>query len=254
MTLFKKVATDVAHLIFGFRAVIESILAGQAIEKVFLQSRKCSAPLRRELFTLLHQHAIPYAYLPVIKFNQWVEGNHQGVVAIRSPIVFSVVEHVVQAAYEKGELPLLVVLDGVTDVHNVGAIARTAACMGVHALVWPAQRSASITAVAMKTSAGALATLPVCRTANLSHTLAYLQAAGLTIIACHEKAAQPLCQVDLTSPVALILGDEAMGIAAKHLTHALHQVSIPIQGPIASLNVSVAAGMLLYEVLRQRNR
>ncbi|AWN81495.1 23S rRNA (guanosine(2251)-2'-O)-methyltransferase RlmB [Candidatus Cardinium hertigii] len=254
MTSFKHIATDLTHLIFGSRAVIESILAGQPIEKVFLQSSKWQTPLTKELYTLIRQHAIPYTYLPVAKFKQWINKNHQGVVAIRSPIVFSVVEHVVQASYEKGELPLLVVLDGVSDVHNVGAIARTAACMGVHALVLPTQGSASITAVAMKTSAGALATLPVCRTANLSHTLAYLQAAGLTIIACHEKAAQPLCQVDLTSPVALILGDEAMGIAAKHLTHALHQVSIPIQGPIASLNVSVAAGMLLYEVLRQRNR
>ncbi|AXI24592.1 group 3 [Cardinium endosymbiont of Sogatella furcifera] len=247
----QKASDTPLKFIFGCRAIIEIIRAGQTIDKVFFQNKLKTACVK-ELYNLVRQHEIPFSYVPIEKLARMVRGNHQGVVAILSPIVFTPLDGLVQATFEKGKAPLIVVLDGVTDVHNVGAIARTALCMGVDALVLPTQGSAALTGAAMKTSAGALATLPICRVADLSKALRYLQASGLTLLACHAQAAQLLYKVDLTLPTALLLGGEGSGIAAKHLSIATHHICIPMQGPIASFNVSVAAGIMLYEVFRQR--
>ena len=247
----EKASTLPLSFIFGSRAVIETIRAGQAIEKVFFQ-KKIKTALSKTLYSLVRTHEIPFSYVPVEKLDRMARGNHQGVVAIVSPIVFTPLDLVVQATFEKGKAPLIVVLDGVTDVHNIGAIARTALCMGVDALVLPTQGSAALAGAAMKTSAGALATLPICRVADLNKALAYLQESGLTILACHAEAAQLVYKVDLKLPIALILGGEDTGIAAKHLKRATDHICIPMQGPIASFNVSVAAGIILYEVFRQR--
>lgn len=239
-------------LIFGYRAVMETILAGRAIEKVFLQKR-LRTPLAGELLGLMRAHGVPFSYVPIEKLKRLAYGNHQGVVAVLSPIAFSLLEVVVQTTFEKGKVPLIVVLDGVTDVHNLGAIARTAVCMGVDALVLPTQGSASLAGAAMKTSAGALATLAVCRVASLSVALQYLHESGLTILACYENATQALYEADFKLPTALILGGEASGITAKYLRFATNHIGIPMQGPITSLNVSVAAGIILYEAFRQRH-
>ena len=237
--------------IFGSRAVIETIRAGRTIQKVFFQ-KKNNTSLARSLYHLVRENEIPFSYVPVEKLNRMAPGNHQGVVAVVSPIVFTPLDLVVQTTFEQGKVPLIVILDGVTDVHNVGAIARTALSMGVDALVLPTQGSAALAGVAMKTSAGALATLPICRVADLSKALRYLQESGLTILACHAQAAEFLYKIDLKLPIALVLGGEEGGIAPKHLRQATHHIAIPMQGPIASFNVSVAAGIILYEVLRQR--
>ncbi|TSJ80527.1 MAG: 23S rRNA (guanosine(2251)-2'-O)-methyltransferase RlmB [Candidatus Cardinium sp.] len=247
----EKAAAAPLSFIFGSRAVIETILAGQAIEKVFFQTNIKTAR-SKALYNLVRKHEIPFSYVPVEKLDRMARGNHQGVVAVVSPIAFTPLDVVVQATFEKGKAPLLVVLDGVTDVHNIGAIARTALCMDVDALVLPTQGSAALAGAAMKTSAGALATLPICRVADLSKALRYLQESELTILACHAQAAQLLYKVDLKLPIALIVGGEDTGIAVKHLRQATHHICIPMQGPIASFNVSVAAGIILYEVFRQR--
>lgn len=250
-SFYKKTPITQQSLIFGSRAVMETILAGRTIEKVFLQ-RALKSPRSKELYDLICAHEIPFSYVPIEKLNRLAHGNHQGVVAVLSPIEFAPLEVIVQTTFEKGKVPLVLVLDGVTDVHNFGAIARTAVCMGVDALVVPMHSSASVAGAAMKTSAGALAVLPVCRVASLKAALQYLKESGLVIFACHETATQELYKSDLRLPAAMIFGGEDVGISAEHLKLATYQIKIPIQSPIASLNVSVAAGMMLYEVLRQR--
>jgi len=246
----KKASATSLNLIFGCRAVIETIRAGQTIEKVFFQKNKI-APAK-DLYNLVCKYEIPFSYVPIQKLERMTRGNHQGVVAVLSPIGFTPLDQVVQAAFEKGKAPLIVVLDGVTDVHNIGAIARTALCMGVDGLVLPTRGSAMLTGAAMKTSAGALATLPICRVTDLRKGLHYLQESGLNILACDAQAKKALHTVDCKLPIALILGGEEIGIAVKHLSLATHHICIPMQGPIASFNVSVAAGIILYEVFRQR--
>ncbi len=247
----KKASSAPLSLVFGCRAVIETIHAGRTIEKVFFQKKNKLAQVKT-LYDLVRKHEIPFSYVPIEKLDRMARGNHQGVVATLSPIVFTPLDIVVQTTFEQGKSPLIVVLDGVTDVHNIGAIARTALCMGVDALVLPTQGSAALGGMAMKTSVGALATLPICRVADLSKAIRYLQESGLTILACHADAEQLLYKIDLKLPIALILGGEGTGIALKHLRLASHSICIPMQGPIASFNVSVAAGIILYEVFRQR--
>ncbi|MGI2299308.1 23S rRNA (guanosine(2251)-2'-O)-methyltransferase RlmB [Candidatus Cardinium hertigii] len=246
----KKASTTLSSFIFGCRAVVETIRAGRTIEKVFFQKNKIRSS--KEVYNLVCKYEIPFSYVPIQKLDRMARGNHQGVVAVLSPVGFTPLDQVVQATFEKGKAPLIVVLDGVTDVHNIGAIARTALCMGADALVLPTKGSAMLAGAAMKTSAGALATLAICRVTDLGKALRYLQESGLNILACDAQAKKVLHTVDCKLPIALILGGEEVGIGRKHLSEATHHICIPMQGPIASFNVSVAAGIILYEVFRQR--
>ena len=244
-------STHRPQLIFGTRAVIESIIAGQTIDKVFLD-KAASNPLRKALLALIKQRQIPYSLAPTAKLNKLTSKNHQGAVAYLAPIALAPLSHVVQSCYEKGKTPLLLLLDGITDVRNFGAIVRTAACAAVDAVVIPSQSSAPISGEAMKTSAGALAHVPICRVGSLQTAIRYLRESGLQVIACSEKATYSLYQTDLTLPLAILLGAEGKGIAPQHLKLADKNVQIPIFGPIASLNVAVAAAVVLYEHVRQR--
>jgi 23S rRNA (guanosine2251-2'-O)-methyltransferase len=237
--------------IFGTRAIIETILAGKAIDKVFID-KTANTPLHRELRSLIKQQNIPYNYVPTVKLNKLTKKNHQGAVAYLAPIALASLSHVVQASYEKGKTPLILLLDGITDVRNFGAIVRTAACTNVDAVVIPSQGSASVNGEAMKTSAGALAHLPICRVGNLRDTIHELKTSGLQVIACHEEASTSFYHTDLTPPLAIILGAEGYGIAPQHLRLVDNNVHIPMFGPIASLNVSVAAAIILYERIRQQ--
>ena len=240
-----------SKLIFGIRAIIETILAGQPIDKVFVD-RSLRTSLGKELFHLVKHHQIPYSLVPAAKLHKLTTKNHQGAVAYLSPITLSPLSHVVQSCYEQGRMPLFLLLDGITDVRNFGAIVRTAACTAVDAVVIPSQGSASIGGEAMKTSAGALAHVPICRVGSLAEAIEYLRASGLQIIACSEKAVDSIYQTDFKLPLALLLGAEDKGIAPQHLKLADKGVQIPISGPIASLNVAVAAAVVLYEQVRQR--
>lgn len=237
--------------IFGTRAIIESIQAGKTIDKVFID-KASKSPQVRELSALLRQHRVPCSQVPAVKLQKLTTKNHQGAVALLSPIDFVPLSQVVQHSYEQGRVPLILILDGITDVKNFGAIVRTAACTGVDAVVVPMQRSAALGGDAMKTSAGALAHVPICREANLKEALKYLRASGLHLVACHEKTTHTLYATDLDLPLALLLGAEDRGISPEYLKLVDSQATIPMMGPIASLNVSVAAGVALYEVIRQR--
>lgn len=239
-------------MVFGIRAVIEAIDAGKEIESLFIQ-RGLGGALFQELKQVLSRNEISYQQVPIEKLNRITRKNHQGVIAVISPITYDRVEDIVPLIYEKGEVPLLLILDGITDVRNLGAIARTASCAGVHALVVPKKGSAEINPDAIKTSAGALYKITVCRQDSLSKTAKFLQESGIQIVALTEKTDSDIYQPDFTAPTALVLGAEDIGISDDLIRLADHLAKIPMFGEIASLNVSVSAGVGLYEAVRQRN-
>ena len=242
-----------SEVIFGTRAVIEAIAAGKEVDKVLVQKGDRSE-LVQELLTLSREYHVPVSFVPVEKLNRVTRKNHQGVIAFLSAVTYASLDNIIHECYTQGRDPFLVLLDQVTDVRNFGAVARTAECLGVDALVVPTKGQARIGGDAMKTSAGALNYLPVCRVNNLRDSLVYLRDSGIRIIACTEKSDQSLPQIDLHGPVALLLGSEEYGIAAEHLRIADELAKIPMSGHIASLNVSVAAAIGMYEVVRQRGR
>ncbi len=238
-------------LIFGIRTIIEAIHSGKEIEKVLIK-KGLSGDLFKEMFDLVRAHSIPFQYVPLEKINRITRKNHQGVIAFVSPIVFHDLENLLPTLFEEGKDPLVLVLDQLTDVRNFGAIVRTAECAGVHAVVIPDKGSARINADAVKTSAGALHMVPVCRTRDLKKSIKFLQESGLKLTAATEKATQNYTEIDFSGPVAIIMGSEEYGISNDILKMTDAQLQIPLMGKIESLNVSVAAGLLVYEVVRQR--
>ena len=240
-----------SEMIFGVRAVIEAIQAGKEIDKVLVK-RDMQGDLSHELFAALKGSFIPVQRVPVERINRITRKNHQGVVAFISPVAYQRVEELVPFLFEQGKNPLLVLLDGVTDVRNFGAIARTCECAGVDAVVIPARGGASATADAVKTSAGALLRLPVCREQSLTATLRYLKNSGFHLIAATEKGDYDYTQANYEAPVCIVMGAEDKGISYDNLALCDEWVRIPMFGSIESLNVSVAAGILVYEAVRQR--
>jgi len=239
--------------IYGIRAVAEAIGAGKEIDRLFIQ-QGLKSELFNELRRLLNERNIPFQYVPAEKINRLAgHRNHQGVAATISPVIFQRVEDLLPGIFERGEIPLLLILDRITDVRNFGAIARTAECAGVHALIVPSRGAAQINADSVKTSAGALHKIPVCREDNLKSVIDYLKESGLRIVACTEKSETLHYESDLSGPLALIMGSEEDGISGEYLKRADIRAKIPMTGSIASLNVSVAAGIVLFEAIRQRN-
>jgi 23S rRNA (guanosine2251-2'-O)-methyltransferase len=239
------------QMIFGIRAIIEAIRSGKEIESLYIQ-RGLTGGIILELKTLLKENDIVSQLVPIEKLNRLTSKNHQGAVAFISPITYEKIENVIPAVYERGEVPLVLLLDGITDVRNFGAIARTAECAGVHAIIVPSKGSAQINPDAVKTSAGALYKIPVCRHNSLLKTAKFLQESGLQLVACTEKTNDYLYQPDYTVPTALIMGSEESGISTDLIRIADHLAKIPMFGEIESLNVSVSAGILLYEAVRHR--
>lgn len=238
-------------MIYGTRAVIEAIRAGREVEKILIQTG-LSNDLIKELQTLARQHNVPMVSTHADKLKRLSTKNHQGVISYLSAVTFVPIDNIIRKTYEEGRDPFILVLDRITDVRNFGAIVRTAECAGIDAIVIPEKGSAPITSDAVKTSAGALSHMSVCRERDLKHTLKFLRENGIKIIACTEKAANSLYQLTLTGPIAIIMGSEEDGITDVLLREADELASIPLKGEIGSLNVSVAAGVALYEVLRQR--
>ncbi len=237
--------------IFGIRAVIEAIEAGKEIDRILIK-KDLQGDLAGELFDLIHRHHISTQRVPVERINRITRKNHQGVVALLSAVTYHRLDHIVPELYEAGVLPFIVILDGVTDVRNFGAIARTCECAGVDAIVIPQRGSVTVNADAVKTSAGALLHIPVCREQSISAAVDYLKSSGYTVAGVSEKADINYTQASYTTPVALVMGSEDTGISADVLRRCDTFVSIPMFGKIGSLNVSVAAGVMMYEVVRQR--
>lgn len=239
------------NMIYGLRAVIEALEAGRDLEKVFVQ-KTLQGDLSKELWAALKGTFTPVSKVPQERLQKFTGKNHQGVVAFLSPVKYYSVENLVQRLYEEGRAPLIVVLDGLTDVRNFGAIARTAECMGADGVIIPTRDSVQVNADAVKTSAGALNSLPVCRTEALIDSISYLKASGLTVVGCTEKAVETLAEVDFTGPVALVMGSEERGLSPEVLKTCDYLAKINLLGNIQSLNVSVATAMALYEINRQR--
>ena len=238
-------------LIFGLRAIIEAIEAGKEIDKILLK-KDMQSDLAKELFAAVKGRNIPVVRVPVERIDRITKKNHQGAIAFISPITYQRITDIIPSLYEAGKSPLIVVLDGVTDVRNFGAIARTCECAGVDAIVLPQSGSAPVNADAIKTSAGALMSIPVCREHNLAYVLQFMKDFGLKLIAASEKAAKDYTLLSYTEPTAIVMGAEDIGISQSILALCDESARIPILGEIASLNVSVAAGILIYEAVRQR--
>lgn len=238
------------EFIFGVRSVIEAIKANREINKIMIL-KGMNKDLFQELKDTLADKNYYLQFVPVEKLDKITENNHQGVIAFVAPIAYHSVEKLVEEKLEKGEKPTILVLDRITDVRNFGAIARTAETQGVDAILIPSRGSVQVTSDAIKTSAGALNRIPVCKSDNIKDSLFYLQQCGMRIVACTEKTKIPLYEVNLRGSVCIILGSEEDGITSDLLNMADIKAKIPMRGEIASMNVGVAAGIVLYEKTRQ---
>ena len=239
--------------IFGIRAVIEAIQQEKEIDKVMLRQGS-RGELFQQLFTLIRENHIPFQYVPEEVFKPFADRNHQGVLAEVSPVPYQDLDEVLDRVESEGGTPFVFILDRVTDVRNFGAIARSAECAGVHALVIPNKNSAKISSDALKTSAGALYRVPVCRVLNLKKVVRELKfQRGMQVFAATEKAEKFYTGADFTVPLAVVLGAEDKGIDEGLLNIATECIKIPQKGQIESLNVSAAAAVLMFEVVRQRD-
>ncbi|PIB36784.1 23S rRNA (guanosine(2251)-2'-O)-methyltransferase RlmB [Reichenbachiella sp. 5M10] len=251
ITYKKPSAPKDENMIFGTRAVIETIKAGKTIDKLFLQ-KGIDNELVKELLSLVRGTMISIARVPAEKLDRFTKKNHQGVVAFISPVDFVALHNIVATSYENGLAPLVLILDRITDVRNFGAICRTAECAGVNGIVVPSKGGAAINSDAVKTSAGAMNYLSIAKENNLLESIKYLKDSGFQVIACTEKSDQLIYESDLSIPTAIIMGSEEDGISDELLEAADLKLKIPIIGSIQSLNVSVAAGVVLFESMRQR--
>jgi len=239
--------------VFGIRAVEEAIEAGKEIDKIFIK-KGLQGELFKGFFKKLKEHDIPFQFVPIEKLNRITRKNHQGVIAFVSAITYHNIEQIIPTLYEEGKEPFILVLDGVTDIRNFGAIARTAECAGVNAIVVPAKGGAAVNADAIKTSAGALHLIPVCRVNDLAATVRFLKESGIRIVAATEKGADDYDNADYSGPKCLVMGAEDKGVSNEILELADIRSKIPLKGQISSLNVSVAAGIILYEMLKHAKK
>ncbi|HKK12630.1 MAG TPA: 23S rRNA (guanosine(2251)-2'-O)-methyltransferase RlmB [Flavobacteriaceae bacterium] len=242
---------NTSNLIFGIRAIIEAVRSGETIDKVFLQ-KGLRGDLYLELEQLIKKEQINAAYVPVEKLNRLTKKNHQGVVAQIAPISFYDIDDLVLNVIESGKTPLFLLLDQISDVRNFGAIIRTAECTGVSAIIIQKKGGAPVNGDTVKTSAGAIFKVPICKVDHIKDAVFHLQASGIKVIAATEKTDQLIYDVSFKEPCAIILGSEGRGINPSVLNVVDDKAKLPILGDIESLNVSVACGAFLYEAVRQR--
>lgn len=237
-------------IIFGIHPVIEAIKSGQELNKIMIQ-RGIEKDHFKELKDVLADKEYYLQYVPIQKLNTLTAGNHQGVVAFVTPIEYQNIETLVDQWVEEEKKPCILALDRITDVRNFGAIARSAECQGVDAILIPSKGSALVTADAVRTSSGALSRIPVCKTEDLKNSLFYIQQSGYRVVACTEKSSMPLQDVNLRGAMVIVMGSEENGITSDLINMADLRTNIPMLGNIASLNVGVATGIVLYEKMRQ---
>ena len=239
------------QMLYGIHPVMEAIRAGRTFDKVLLK-QGMEGEQFRQLYALIGEKKINCQFVPVERLNRAVRGAHQGVVAYVSQIELVGLEEMVEKAFGKTANPLLVILDGVSDVRNLGAVSRTLECVGGNGIIVPAKGGAAINAEAVKASAGALNRIDACQVPNLRYAAYYLKQAGFRIVAASEKVDKLIYDADLKGPVAIVMGSEGKGISSAMLELADEKVAIPMSGNIGSLNVSIAAAVVMYEAVRQR--
>lgn len=242
---------DQENQIFGIRAIIEAIEAGKDIDKVFLQ-KDAQGELMNELIKSLKRNNINFSYVPIEKLNRLTIKNHQGAIGTIAPIKFISLEELVETTLEKKEKPLFVVLDQVSDARNFGAVIRTAACCGADGIIISKNGAAPVNGDTIKTSAGAVFNIPICKVDHIKDAVFYLQGSGVTTLGATEKAEKDIYDVDLNIPLAIIMGSEDRGINPSVLKIIDEKAKLPMHSTIDSLNVSVACGAFLYEIIRQR--
>jgi 23S rRNA (guanosine2251-2'-O)-methyltransferase len=241
--------TDNKEFVFGVQSVLETLRSGKEIDRLLVQRELGNT----EILDLAREKGIQVQKVPLEKLNRITRKNHQGAIAFVSAIHYAKLENVIADTFEKGEIPFILILDRITDVRNFGAIARTAECAGVHAIVLPSRGAAQINADAMKTSSGALNFIPVCKEDSLIQTIDFLQNSGLRVVACTEKAKSTIYEIDYKDPIAIIMGSEEDGITDEIIRKSDEIAKIPQTGQVGSLNVSVAAGVIIFETVRQRS-
>ncbi len=239
-----------SNMIFGIHPLLEALEAGREIDKVMMR-RGLRTEESARILALSRERSVPVQFVPEERLGRLTQRQHQGVIAFISEIEYTPLEELVARVYEEGRAPFIVLLDGLTDVRNFGAIARTAECAGVDALVIPERGSVSVTADAVKTSAGALHRIPVCRVSSIAAAVGLLQSSGVRVVAASEKAEECYTETALQLPLGLVMGAEDHGVSTDVLRMADSITRIPQVGAIGSLNVSVAAGILIYEAVRQ---
>lgn len=238
-------------IVYGIHAIIEAIQSGKSIDKVFLQ-KNLRGTNYNELVGLIQSKNISSSFVPVEKLNRLTNNNHQGAIAFISAVEFYNLEDIVQNVFESGKTPLFVILDEISDARNFGAIIRTAECTGVDAIIIPQKGAAPVNGDTIKTSAGAVFNLPICKVSHVKDAIYYLQGSGIKVVAATEKTDTNLYDIDFTKPCALIMGSEGKGVSPSVLKLIDEKAKLPMYGEISSLNVSVACGAFLYEVVRQR--
>lgn len=246
----KKFNSD--EMMYGIQPVLEALEAGKEIDKILIQRESTNDQLS-QISKKAHSLNIPVSRVPEQKLNNITRKNHQGVICFMSAITYASLDNIVTELYGEGKTPFILLLDRITDVRNFGAIARSAECAGVHAIVIPSRGAAQIGSDAIRTSAGALNHIPVCRVSNLLHTTQYLRESGLQVVSCTEKGSDNIYQPDYSAPTAIVMGSEEDGISDDILKQSDYLAEIPMAGKVSSLNVSVAAGIILFEANRQIN-
>ncbi len=238
--------------IYGRHPVVDTIKNNISVEKIYFQ-QGIRGDFEKEIRHLTKAYRIPVQIVPKERLDMLASGrNHQSIIAVLSFLKYYKIEDVLPGIYERSEMPLILLLDGITDVRNMGAIARSAEVLGAHALVVPSKNSAQINDIAMKTSAGALSNIPVCRESSLIHAAKYLQESGLSLMSSDLQGDKMISEVDFTQPTALVIGSEEKGVNRELLKMSNQRFIIPQSGQTDSLNVSVATGIILYEISRQR--
>jgi len=245
-------AMEKEHLIFGIRAIIEAIQSGKEVDKVFIQ-KEISSELMKDLMKVMKRANVNFSYVPVEKLNRLTPNNHQGAVATISPIGFIDIESLVEATLASGKMPLFLILDQISDARNFGAIIRTAECTGVNGIIVQKAGSAPVNGDTVKTSAGAVFNVPICKVEHIKDAIFYLQGSGIKTVAATEKTDVNLYDIALNEPLAIVMGSEDRGINPSVLKIVDEKGKLPMYGSIGSLNVSVACGAFLYEAVRQRS-
>lgn len=240
------------HQIFGIRAIIEAIQAGKEIDKVFVQ-KDAQGELMKDLMKVMKRAGVNFSYVPVEKLNKLTPNNHQGAVATIAPVSFHNLETLIETVMESGKTPLFLILDQISDARNFGAIIRTAECTGVDGIIIQKQGAAPVNGDTVKTSAGAVFNVPICKVEHIKDAIFHLQGSGIKTIAATEKTDQNIYDLSLNEPIAIIMGSEDRGVNPSVLKIVDEKAKLPMFGTIASLNVSVACGAFLYETVRQRS-
>lgn len=240
------------HQIFGIRAIIEAIQAGKEIDKVFIQ-KDAQGELMKDLMKVMKRASVNFSYVPVEKLNKLTPNNHQGAVATIAPVSFHNLETLIEKVMDSGKTPLFLILDQISDARNFGAIIRTAECTGVDGIIIQKQGAAPVNGDTVKTSAGAVFNVPICKVEHIKDAIFHLQGSGIKTIAATEKTDQNIYDLSLNEPLAIIMGSEDRGVNPSVLKIVDEKAKLPMFGTIASLNVSVACGAFLYETVRQRS-